>query len=362
VLGGLLSGTNTYHTDWLTFERGVSNGHEVVWTSGSTQYTNRIATFGELQRGAPQAMGSLPSGYATVAPVSSLPSRSDVASSVSAYLNSQSDTTTAQWLQHELDPRCSPDPTSTTVVVPTPGAHESATSYKDCLATLGLGVNELVAAPWAVDTSRAAREVTVVDRLGESVSPSDTITFVENPETVPAEVPSPSATDDDDQACALPPGAQNTYLTGLDPFAPFLGSYTSTGTADATDPANFETVRGLTFLLNGEITSFSNWAGWGYRHIYAKHGWSAADEAATREVLATDLAPVHQTPPDFGNAVDRWAFIGNDPHDVYWGTTPGGQKVPCLRVVVVEFGPIDMNQVPNQTGIWTSYGKDLTRS
>lgn len=32
---GSCPGTNRYHNEWLTFERGVSGGHEVVWTSAA---------------------------------------------------------------------------------------------------------------------------------------------------------------------------------------------------------------------------------------------------------------------------------------------------------------------------------------
>src|SRR5439155_23247196 len=104
--------SGSYWDEWLTFERSVSNGHEVSWAYGSATAVSRVATFGELHRGADQAAGSLPSGYASVSAVSTVPARSSIGGGLAVYLNSQSDTTTAKWLQHELDPRCSPDPTS----------------------------------------------------------------------------------------------------------------------------------------------------------------------------------------------------------------------------------------------------------
>jgi hypothetical protein len=86
------------------------------------------------------------------------------------------------------------------------------------------------------------------------------------------------------------------------------------------------------------------WSGFGYRKIVAKHGWSLADEAATRDVLST--AQPTQEPGNRGN--DRWTFIGQP-----YGGRDGR---PCVRVVVVDYDP-----PPGMTeaeGIITSFGSD----
>ena len=85
------------------------------------------------------------------------------------------------------------------------------------------------------------------------------------------------------------------------------------------------------------------WDGFGYRHIGAKHGWSPADEAVTRDVLSS-TEPVAQP----GLVNDRWRFVG----------TPyaGRDGRPCVRVVVVDYGIRLGNTQPE--GIITSYGSD----
>jgi hypothetical protein len=86
------------------------------------------------------------------------------------------------------------------------------------------------------------------------------------------------------------------------------------------------------------------WDGFGYRHIAAKHGWSPADEAATRDVL-TNAQPVGQP----GLGYDRWRFVG-----VPYPSPRDGR--PCVRVVVVDYGIRPANTQPE--GIITSYGGD----
>ena len=73
------------------------------------------------------------------------------------------------------------------------------------------------------------------------------------------------------------------------------------------------------------------------------HGWSAADEAATRDVL-TSVQPVAQA----GLGYERWRFVG--------APYPGRDGRPCVRVVIVDYGIADGNTQPE--GIITSYGSD----
>lgn len=82
-----------------------------------------------------------------------------------------------------------------------------------------------------------------------------------------------------------------------------------------------------------------NWLGWGYRHINAKHGWSAADDAETQNALSTDLGPLHE--PN-GN----WLYTAED-------STGGVGGVSCIRNVVVDFETGEGD--PRPRGIVTSF-------
>lgn len=77
------------------------------------------------------------------------------------------------------------------------------------------------------------------------------------------------------------------------------------------------------------------WDGYGYRHIAAKHGWSDADERATRDVLLSST-------PTPVNGIDRWRYVGQ-PY-------PGADGRPCVRIVGIRSGD------PAAEGIVTSYG------
>jgi hypothetical protein len=248
------------------------------------------------------------------------------------------------WLQHELDPRCNADPTSTTVPVPTQDANESTSDYVGCLRTLGLVVTEWTVAPWAVETAKPGGAILAVEHSGERVSNGSKVDVAENPTTVPSWTPGPRDTDEDDEPCGLGSPKGSDPGPGQDPFSAYLGSYTNLN-----DPLNFQTLdAGPTYLLWGTTTG-PDYGGWGFRHIYASHGFGPADIIATRTTLTAAL-PQRSIAP---GAVDRWVYEGLD---LYWGS----DGRPCKRVVVVERDKIDDNQAPAQTGIWTSYGKDAT--
>ncbi len=73
--------------------------------------------------------------------------------------------------------------------------------------------------------------------------------------------------------------------------------------------------------------------------------------AQTRSALLFPQLPTRSLQP---NAVERWVYRG-DPVDDYWA----GHML-CRRTVVVERGRIESAQAPEQTGIWTFYGKRIT--
>lgn len=85
-------------------------------------------------------------------------------------------------------------------------------------------------------------------------------------------------------------------------------------------------------------TELKRFGGWGWRHIVAKHGWTAEDQAATAVALAT-------TPTrDSEDAL------------IYLGPQYTQNGAICRRKVVVRDRPRDPNE-PQPAGIVTSYGR-----
>lgn len=78
-----------------------------------------------------------------------------------------------------------------------------------------------------------------------------------------------------------------------------------------------------------------DWPGWGWRHIRAKHGWSAADEAATRMTLASPVGTIEESPTSMR----------------YVGPEYQQSGAICARTVVVEFG-----EATGPKGVITSFG------
>ncbi|HEV7483494.1 MAG TPA: hypothetical protein VGO13_10390 [Solirubrobacterales bacterium] len=81
------------------------------------------------------------------------------------------------------------------------------------------------------------------------------------------------------------------------------------------------------------------WGGWGYRHILAKHGWSALDREETELALTTAL-------PTPTGKESKFVYSAPD-------TDKGAGGVECIRHVVVDFesGGGD----PSPRGIVTSF-------
>jgi hypothetical protein len=87
------------------------------------------------------------------------------------------------------------------------------------------------------------------------------------------------------------------------------------------------------------------WGGWGYRHILAKHGWSALDREETAQALIDDVTPILEP-----NGL--WKYEDFVP-------TPGLEGVECARTVLVEFETGEDGGVPDPAprGIVTSYNQ-----
>jgi hypothetical protein len=148
----------------------------------------------------------------------------------------------------------------------------------------------------------------------------------------------PETQNENDHRCDVSePSYQNPGgSSSPEPYEPKLQeAFETTGrpsaAPDAPDP----------YLRWGETTwrgAFQdNWDGWGWRHIQAKHGWSAADEAATRQTL---LSPINT---DGGNE--------GSTSMTYFGAEYTQNGAVCARTVVVEFG-----EHTGPKGIITSFG------
>lgn len=231
-------------------------------------------------------------------------------------------------------------------------------SYGDCAGRLdsaGLTTHDqIVVTPAGADESKAAGAVLSVNHGADYVDPSTDIKVATDPSPLPSPQPAADNTDNDDNnPCDLTGGQQADPATqGQTEFQPYIGN-----PDDSNDPTNFQVTGGSpTFLLWGTTSADSDWGGWGFRHIYAKHGFGPADVTATRQALLAPVSVVDSTAP---GAVDRHVYSGL----IYW---QGARKtIPCRRVVVVERGRIDPVNQPSdqdQTGIWTSYGEDLRSS
>ena len=95
--------------------------------------------------------------------------------------------TLTAWLAHQLDPRCYPDPLSSTMTVPSILPDETPTDYIQCLSTLGLNANPTeTLGDSQVDWGTPASDVVNVQPApGVAVNPGSDVTIDANPDTMP---------------------------------------------------------------------------------------------------------------------------------------------------------------------------------
>ncbi|MGI8632780.1 MAG: hypothetical protein ACR2NA_09605 [Solirubrobacterales bacterium] len=84
---------------------------------------------------------------------------------------------------------------------------------------------------------------------------------------------------------------------------------------------------------------WSDFNGFGFKHIRAKHGWSQTDSQETVHTLAADLAP--------GVDGQQYTYVAS--------VAPGAGGVSCQRRVVVDYQHRSGDPAP--AGIITSYNK-----
>jgi hypothetical protein len=248
-----------------------------------------------------------------------------------------------QWLDHELggrspDPLCEPVAGARTVRVPAIMPGQTAADYENCLDSLGLRNHVQVTVPveQAVLAQPARGVVGVEPAEGTSVSlESETqATVKENPDPLP----DPSELGDPEGECEPSSGE---YPVAVPPNDPTPELFDVINDASLVERQTFLSTRGNTVLRWGEVIPTAGFAGWGYQHIKAKHGWGSVDERATRDALLTSGFPNRKR-------AESWDFFGP-------AYTQG--RTLCTREVVVNFGVQGEEAEPR--GIITSYGRPV---
>jgi hypothetical protein len=150
---------------------------------------------------------------------------------------------------------------------------------------------------WATRDDLGAGEVVSVQDAGQNRDTGQPIGVATNPSTKPAPIAAPPDIDEDTaNPCDLNPGGTHSDPAAahehgvFDVFDDGYPIASPRGTADTFLPW------GATWLAG------TNWAGFGYSKILAKHGWTPDDAAQTRAVLAE---PQHSYVRQ-GNGRDRY--------------------------------------------------------
>lgn len=172
-----------------------------------------------------------------------------------------------------------------------------------------------------------------------------------NHEKEPENYPDPRVTEtEQDHRCDRSPGAIYENPGGNSSPEPFAKKIESPFTV-TTRPEGFGGTEvflrwGTTFWEPGkegfkETPYLDLWGGWGYRHILAKHGWSALDREETELALSTG-SPVP--------TAKESKFVYSTPE-----IAKGKGGVECIRKVVVDFGTGEGD--PSPRGIITSFNE-----
>ncbi len=151
--------------------------------------------------------------------------------------------------------------------------------------------------------------------------------------------PPPGSTDEQDQRCELstPGGHDPDPSRGVALDSSPLYETVQTFTRQTADGGQSATALKYGWTLPA---STRGWLGWGYRHIYAKHGWGPDDIAATQAALSTTPAPEGTT---------RLEYTGPEYQQ---------NGAVCVRRVVVSFAT-ERPTEPEPAEIITSYGRYL---
>lgn len=235
---------------------------------------------------------------------------------LSTALQSGNYPTLTAWLAHQLDPRCYPDPLSSTVTVPSIVSDETPSDYQDCLTTLGLGANTTTLAE--TDTTVGNGDVVETDpESGSSVQPGTTVQVAANPQTPQFSQQDPRCDVDNGAGSPGDPGDPPSDGTNYPAYQLVQGSpYPAAVDPTGESPAQTE------IPLRWGTTR------WGWRHILQNHPYTSADQQQTMQALATDTSPTSDGYP----STNQWDF-----HLLYTEPDGSGGTLQCARTVRVEY-------------------------
>jgi hypothetical protein len=278
------------------------------------------------------------------------PGQEEVEDRLADALNSGQYPLLNQWLDHMLggtldNPLCEPVPGATRVKIPAIMPGQTAADYEDCLDTLGLVEHERVVVPDRLAVlAQPARGVVSIDPAeGTTVDLEEHIEVAINPNSMPR-----AEELEDTEDCELSTPTFPVEPPANDPTPEEFSLITDSSLVAS---EGFVSTYGSTSMHWGATTFLGifdgrpDYDGWGYQHIAAKHGWSRADDTATRTALDGFSRPSKN--PD---ALEAYVFYGPEYRQA--GRT-------CVRVVVVEYEAAEGE--PEPKGIITSFGGDIAR-
>jgi hypothetical protein len=310
----------------------------------------------------------------------STPSRSSTADAAADALNGNP--TFAAWINYELGVPGAEDPITGKVIVPNCDGL-TWTACRNQMTGFGFATPvklEIAQDATALAPDADAGQVALVEGEKTGRDPNDVLGVAVMPETLmsPRTDPIPDIdvlveTDVDETTessgtCDLSPAQPATAAiqdnTIFDPYPSLVAqplTYTVNTDSLLTLPGSDEERADETLLRVGAVKASS--AGFGWRHLVARHGWIAKDEVLTRLVLSTSQHAIDRTPTSRGALDTYYSSVTSGAW--YFHRTATRLYVCARRVVVkperlVQWGPFSApvdGLLPDQAGLWTSYGK-----
>ncbi len=224
------------------------------------------------------------------------------------------------WLQFAIDPRCHPNPLSSTVTIPEVLQDETAEHYENCLQTLGLTV-DVETLPGSVPDVANGGVGEISTDPGTSVDPTDNtenrVNIGKTPTPGSGPQPDPRCKPPGDDEDASDPGApQDHGLTIASPAPETLAPYKSIDPRVPTHPQ---------YQVPFRYGKHNAGGGWGWRHIKAQRGYGTQSEQDTMAALQ-DPAPIL-----YYASTEQYRF-----HHHY-DVNHDGQVLDCVRTVSVEY-------------------------
>ncbi|WP_445148251.1 hypothetical protein [Baekduia sp. Peel2402] len=331
----------------------------------------------------PKHVDSPPPGSTSVNPPPT-PSRSTMADAAADALNGNP--TLAAWINYELGVPGAEDPITGKVIVPNCDGL-TWVQCRDQMTGFGFATPvriEIADEATALAPDVSAGRVALVEGEKTGRDPDDVLGVTVMPETLmsPRTHPIPDVdtlveteaeiTTEDSGVCdlssALPATGPVSDATTFDSYPSLLGApvtYPVDTSSALLLPGSTEARADETVLRVGAVRA--NSSGFGWRHVVARHGWTAKDEVLTRLTLASQHHAIDRVSTNQGFLDTYYADVASGAW--YYHRTPT-RIITCARRVVVKPDRLVSNSwgsvpqpvdgvLPSQTGVWTSYGKAI---